>query len=465
MKTFVYLLIGLTLASCKQKSIPGPVEIFCDAERIVNINGGKYFGNNRYLIANGQTQTDLEAYSGTHSSLVTVDNRYGLSVKFRNIHIGDRYQVEVMRKSKHHYGQLSVNCPGVFFQSQRGITTLKNGWQRLRLEFVIDTINADRELEIHTWIAEDDSAFFDDLKIVYVPAGALLQSKYICTNNNPYISKYLFLGHIYQSYCGENKIDHRIEAMDKTCFDQMWLGGDVCVNTTKDKATLGYLDDIFDLGNPHTYWAMGNHDIRCGHLDNIEQYTHRKTWNVNYNNGFTVVVLNTNLEQSYEGQELCENMEEQFNMLKNVCDTIKKSSHLIVLMHHVLWYAMDKYYWRYTNETKSSWRARCDSNTTFKNCIYPMLADVQSTGVQVICIAGDAGLRGRRIYKQAGHYKSPEGVQFLTSGLGNSNFYREQQDSIPNDKILVLYHDKANKNITWKFHDLDSLLGAQLVLF
>ena len=39
----------------------------------------------------------------------------------------------------------------------------------------------------------------------------------------------------------------------------------------KIRATLIYLDNIFNLSSPQTHWSLGNHDIRNGNLDWIEE--------------------------------------------------------------------------------------------------------------------------------------------------------------------------------------------------
>ncbi|MFQ5335686.1 MAG: hypothetical protein ACE5DN_06395, partial [Flavobacteriales bacterium] len=237
--------------------------------------------------------------------------------------------------------------------------------------------------------------------------------------------------------------------------------GDVCVRTTLEDETLNYLDDLFDLSKPANYWALGNHDVMYKHPERIEKRTHRNSWYAHYNNGFTVLVINTSLDKLYSRDALCAERKQQFEMIKNVCDTIVKSTHLVLLMHHVLWFEIDTKYWIYTNELKSSWRATCDSASTFKNAVYPLLQAVQQKGIQVLCIAGDVGLKK----KKHGSYRSDEGIQFLACGLGDGHYYREQKDSIHNDQVLILRHNLRDSSLSWGFHNLDSLLGEQLVLY
>ena len=51
-------------------------------------------------------------------------------------------------------------------------------------------------------------------------------------------TKYLFLGHIYQFYTAGDKVDERIEQMDLSGYDGIWLGGDVCSESLINYSTL-----------------------------------------------------------------------------------------------------------------------------------------------------------------------------------------------------------------------------------
>ena len=79
-----------------------------------------------------------------------------------------------------------------------------------------------------------------------------------CDENRKTVSKrdsnmrhYLFLGHTYQWHSPHQKIDSRLEKLNKKQFDQVWLGGDVCSESSKNHATLKYIDEIFNLSNPN----------------------------------------------------------------------------------------------------------------------------------------------------------------------------------------------------------------------
>ena len=285
---------------------------------------------------------------------------------------------------------------------------------------------------------------------------------YACTGNTTSL-QYLFLGHTYRWHT-TNRMDERLELLDKSCYDQIWLGGDMTPETTREPQTIEYLDSIFQVGNPETYWAMGNHDIRNGNVDWITDATGRSTYYAHYNKrGFTTIVFNTVLYQIYEDDSttLCIENEKQLDLLKSVCDTISKSSQLILLMHHVIWLGTDPNAWSYTNHSFNEWRVVCDTSAVFEQAIYPLLRKVQKRGIQVFCIAGDSGLRDWEGSNKHGRYITEDGVVLLASGINNSKYAPEQRNTIMRDKVLVLYHDTSTRYMSWRVHDLDSLLSSQ----
>jgi hypothetical protein len=142
-------------------------------------------------------------------------------------------------------------------------------------------------------------------------------------------------------------------------------------------------------------------------------------------------------------------------MIKNVCDTIQKSSHLIVLMHHCLLDSIPGIKFPDSNSKLPHWNANCFSDTnSFSNSIYPLFVEVEKKGVDVICIIGDFGYWAKKYYKA-----STDGVQFLGCGLNNSVFLDTVDfNNAPKDNILIIEHIPSLKQIKWNFHSIDSLI-------
>jgi hypothetical protein len=249
------------------------------------------------------------------------------------------------------------------------------------------------------------------------------------------------MGHIYEYYTVGDKVDHRVEQLDMSHYDGIWLGGDVCSEALLKYSTVKYIDSLFNLADPMTFWALGNHDVRNGNFEWLKEFTHRDTYFAYSGNGITAIVLNTNLIPTN-----CEDVDKQFEIIRNVCDTIQQSSHLFLIMHHGIWRGVPNLPnpATYAQSDLVFWNANCFSvNSTFVNSIYPLLVKVKQRGIDVICILGDMGSQ---------HFcmDSVDGIHFMGCGLHNS----------PVDEVLIFNHDVVNKKITWGFHNLDSLVNS-----
>ena len=278
------------------------------------------------------------------------------------------------------------------------------------------------------------------------------------TNNNeeiikdPYFKKYVFLGHIYQWHTSGNRVDKRIEQLNFSLYDQIWLGGDVCSEATLEHATINYIDNLFDLSSENTHWTLGNHDVRNGHLDWITTATTKNLFYAQYIDGFTLFNLNTSLHRA----DTLELVNPQIELFTTVCDTISQSTHLIVVMHNVVWQNISDDFdvIDFANADYNNWIARFNPNETFEQTIYPLLVELENKGVDVICISGDVGQREQKTFE----FETDEGVVFLGSGINNS--YEPdpiKASQLPRDQILILEHDLKTEKITWAFHVLNEM--------
>ncbi|MBL4705614.1 MAG: hypothetical protein JKY54_13910, partial [Flavobacteriales bacterium] len=77
---------------------------------------------------------------------------------------------------------------------------------------------------------------------------------------------YLFMGHTYNAKPTGPRVDPRLVLLDKSGYSRLWLGGDICSEAFLEKSTVEHMDDVFDLGNPSTQYALGNHDVRNGNM-------------------------------------------------------------------------------------------------------------------------------------------------------------------------------------------------------
>ncbi len=257
--------------------------------------------------------------------------------------------------------------------------------------------------------------------------------------------QYLFIGHCYQINTLDNTVDPRIEQLDKTPYKGIWLGGDVCSETMLNYSGIRYVDSLFNLGNPETHWALGNHDARDGNWEWYTEFTGRKTWYAYSSHLITRIVMNTNLLPVN-----CEWLDDEYQMICNVCDTISQSKYLILLMHHGIWHNVPGLPppATYAQSDLKYWNANCDSvDTPFNKTIYPKLLAVKNRGIEVICVLGDMGAGPKKF-----EMDSEDGIHFLGCGL-----FRNQ----PDNNVLIFTYYPQNQILKWQFHNLDSLLNQQ----
>lgn len=251
--------------------------------------------------------------------------------------------------------------------------------------------------------------------------------------------EYLFVGHCYDDFT----YDHRLAEINIKNYDGIFMGGDILSEAPLKREFLDNLDSLVDLSDPMTMWTLGNHDSRSGNWDWISDFTLRKTYFAHYADKSTFIVLNTNIVP-YD----CETLEEQFYIIKSVCDSIEQSDNLFLFMHHNIWENVPGLPpgWSIGHHNCKYWLANCDSvSSHFYNTVYPLLVDVKERDINVYCVFGDLGAPGKEQFDET----STDGIHFLGSGLFHYS---------PEDAVLIFNNN--NGNIDYGFHNLDSLVIA-----
>ena len=202
----------------------------------------------------------------------------------------------------------------------------------------------------------------------------------------PKINNYIHVGHTRIFDTLHQVIDPRMEAIDYGKFDMVLLGGDLCEESSKRYDILEYLDTIFDLRSDSTLWALGNHDN--ANLDFVEKITGRPYYYATHINGITFLVLYTQEREDW----ICEITGEQLQLIRNVTDTIKESSHLVLMTHKLIWIKDHPEMKEHKGNNRYDWS--CNYEITRTNWfleILPILRKVEESGVEVIALAGDIG--------------------------------------------------------------------------
>ncbi len=259
--------------------------------------------------------------------------------------------------------------------------------------------------------------------------------------------EYIFIGHCYQDGAGGSKVDYRLEAFDFSDFEGVWLGGDVCSEALLNFSTILYIDSIFDLENPETHWALGNHDARNGNWEWYQEVTGRNTDYVYSNNGITRIIMNTNLVPTD-----CESMNAQYERIITTCDTVQPGNNLILIMHHGIWNDVPGLPppGVYGQSDLKYWNSNCFTmKSTFVESVYPKLLEANSRGVHIYCLIGDMGAGPKYI-----DYLNEDGIHFLGCGFHHNE---------PDDRVLIFTLETSTKQLQYEYHRIDSLLSAKII--
>ncbi len=274
-------------------------------------------------------------------------------------------------------------------------------------------------------------------RLIIVLGATLLSACHLQRTVGP-TNHMVFLGHIYQAG-KENRIDQRLESVDFSQFEFILLGGDLCVETTKDQATLVYLDSIFNLAEKQTHWAVGNHDTRNGNLHWIHDQTLRPCTYYVDEGALRLIVVNTPATD-------CQVLEAQYDLLVEALQIPNGIKQVIIISHHAIWsdHLEAQGIMAHANAKHSIWRATCHADTaTFSRALWPLLMKARSDGAEVTWISGDFG------QKTSAFSYHTDGISFLGSGFAAG--FTEH-----NDSVLMMNWRPVERSLDWQFMPVDS---------
>ncbi len=255
----------------------------------------------------------------------------------------------------------------------------------------------------------------------------------------PTTKNYIHVAHTRIFDTVKQVIDPRMEAIDYGRFDKVLLGGDMCEETSKRYDILMYLDAIFDLKSESTLWALGNHDN--ANLDYVAKATGRRHFYTTHQDGITFIVLYTQEKEDW----ICTITGDQLKLIQNVTDTIKESSHLVLMTHKLIWIKDHPEMKQHQGIKYYDWSCNyAITRNGWHTDIAPLLQKVEERGVEVISLAGDIG---NNVSEFEVH--SSDGIDYLASGTN------PEKEGV---KFLHFVHDLKTRDLSWKFIDVDSFL-------
>ena len=270
-----------------------------------------------------------------------------------------------------------------------------------------------------------------------------------CGEDSSDAYQFLAIGHVYRWDDTNDRMDPRIDALDLSDYDGIWLLGDLTGRTSEQTSTLDYIDAKFDLDAASTHWSIGNHDLVKGDSNRIVAKTGRPTFYYApvVAPGLNLLVLNTNLftyPRSQVGAERCAQLERQLGLVESVTELQTPDDHLVVLHHHAL----------LTNERADTfppfnlvWNfyhpefwVSCDTMETFSNTYLPHFDRTRARGTEITFVGGDIGQRTKRF-----EHRDEAGMLWLGTGINNSMDPRYPPDYVtsfaPDHLLKITYRD------------------------
>jgi hypothetical protein len=243
------------------------------------------------------------------------------------------------------------------------------------------------------------------------------------------IKKYIHISHT--RLIDNSAIHPKSTNIDYTNFDITMLGGDIAHLSSHDNQTMDLIDSTFNIKANTTFWSLGNHDYSNPVL--IQSYTTRQAHYTHHQNGITFIILDTQ-------KDSCRIINEQLQLVKNVIDTISESSHLIILVHKLIWMPehpilQDQIATISNGQIGESHYSLYYNN--FYEDIYPRLVSASDKGINVLCVGGDIGK-----YANEFEYTTSDGIQYLASGLNYQS---------SDDQYLIFDHNLTTEVLTWKY--------------
>jgi len=167
--------ILLMFPACQTKQTQDYQAIFIQVDTASIDKSGKKFIFKKDLFAQqefniGGYLSSKEAYSGTHSVLLTGKKIYGLSTKFHNLEGNEHFIISIWRKDISGKSALVVQgdkTRSLYIAQTEVIEKGKNGWEKIEVEVEIPP-NIET-ITIYAWKIGADSAFFDDMLIRQLP--------------------------------------------------------------------------------------------------------------------------------------------------------------------------------------------------------------------------------------------------------------------------------------------------------
>jgi hypothetical protein len=142
----------------------------CSAEMLSNNH--QHFipeGDSSIKFQNGESRSSENARSGKYSCKLNESQPYGMTIRFKNLKVGESFTIKAWRKTgTKPSGEIVVSANSETPYYASGNKVLKkddNGWEQIGLDVFISSGLADHELTIYVYNPNPEPVYFDDFEI------------------------------------------------------------------------------------------------------------------------------------------------------------------------------------------------------------------------------------------------------------------------------------------------------------
>lgn len=143
--------------------------LFCDADHVTNNSAHFLSLPDSSLFEYGITQSNELSWSGDYSAKLNSSHPYGMTITLLKVYTGESFEVEVKYSGTPKEGLIIASglTPDLFYFNENAIIPdKKSEWYNISAGFFIPPEMDGKELKIYLLYTGNDSAYFDDFKII-----------------------------------------------------------------------------------------------------------------------------------------------------------------------------------------------------------------------------------------------------------------------------------------------------------
>jgi Right handed beta helix region/CotH kinase protein len=140
--------------------------VACDMETVVEADGQSFFLAGDVRLANGHTQVQEHARSGSHACKVSSKQEFGVTYEVKGLLPGETFEVSVWRLQASHKGMLIADASwGAYKEGVFNGAEEPGGWEQLTVKLEVPAYEEQASIKFYVWNVLPEPAYFDDFAV------------------------------------------------------------------------------------------------------------------------------------------------------------------------------------------------------------------------------------------------------------------------------------------------------------